>query len=58
MKRFNISAKLVLVLAVIAAVVSVWQAVLGDWSRAGVWCGVVLYWVVLTVKNLVDLHQK
>lgn len=58
MKRFNLSAKLVLVLAVIAAVVSVWQAVLGDWSRAGCWCLIWAYWVVLTIKNLADLFHK
>lgn len=57
MKRLNLSAKLVLLLAVIAAVVSVWQAVLGDWSRAGCWCLIVLYWVVLTAKNLADLRR-
>lgn len=58
MKRFNLSAKLVLVLAVIAAIVSVWQAVLGDWSRMGVQQCVTLYWVVLTIKNLADLFHK
>lgn len=55
MKRLNLSAKLVLLLAVIAAVVSVWQAVLGDWSRMGCQQCVFLYWVVLTIKNLTDL---
>lgn len=57
-KRFNMSAKLVLVLAVIAAVVSVWQAVLGDWSRAGCWCLILLYWLVLVAKNLADLWGR
>ena len=55
MKRLNLSAKLVLLLAVIAGLVSLWQAVLGDWSRAGCWCLIVLYWIVLTIKNLTDL---
>lgn len=53
----NTSAKLVILLAIIAAAVSVWQGVLGDWSRAGCWCLIVVYWVVLTVKNLCDLEN-
>lgn len=56
--KLSVSGKLVLLLAVIAAVVSVWQAVLGDWSRAGVQQCVTLYWLVLVAKNLADLRGR
>lgn len=56
MKRAKkVSALLVLLLAVIALAVSVWQMVLADFSKAGCWLLIVVYWLVLTVKNVVDL---
>lgn len=51
----TISAVLVLVLALIAAIVSAMQYVNGKRSHSIMWACIVLYWIVLTMKNICDL---
>ena len=51
------SERLVIVLAIIAAVVAVIQCRTAVTS-GGVWWVITLYWVVLTVKNVVDARKK
>ncbi len=50
----TVSAYLVLLLAVIAGWVSLRQYRHGDRKAGLTWALIVLYWVVLTVKNICD----
>lgn len=51
------SAILVLILALIAAAVSVMQWVNGKRNHSVMWAFIVAYWVVLTIKNVCDLMK-
>lgn len=53
----SLSAILVILLAAIAAWVSVRQYRHGDRKAGLTWMLIVLYWVVLTAKNLADLYS-
>lgn len=49
---------MIILLAIIALAVSIWQAILGDWSRAGCWLLIVVYWITLTIKNILDYMRS
>ncbi len=51
----SVSAILVLLLALIAAIVSAMQYVNGKRNHRIMWGFIVAYWVVLTIKNVCDL---
>ena len=52
-KQKKISAVMVMLLAMIASAVAVWQS-RNAVEGSGVWWLIFAYWVVLTAKNIVD----
>ena len=53
----SVSAILVLLLALIAAIVSAMQYVNGKQNHSIMWVFIMAYWVVLTIKNVCDLMR-